>query len=594
MDFIESAGQWLVEAVRPDAWVGTQKGRQWSSLESPQHTVMTFLGAMSEVRHGKDQAWSRALSALGGSGGKVEARRLEAILLRLADFQSVDLAGPEAVESEQITRYELFPHAIDHAWIWRELDAPPEGEVVLIRSGNGDWVFTPETVAGSERLLASVSALPPEFHAEDSAAAVASLLRPTFEKTAWEGWIAMALIVGAGVFLGLWIKRGLAAAANKLEQHDGGTSATALRSLATPAGLLVAAVGVGLGMGFVHLGSGLNRLRWSIVEILLLVAVGLLAVNLLDLATLAIRRNLDGEDSPLAEMALTALRRAARIAAFAVLTLFIVQNTLNFEITAFLGGIGLVGLALSLAAKDSLKNFFGGLMVFMNRQFVVGDWIRFRKALGQVEDVGMQVTRVRLLTGELWSVPNMHFIDEPVENLYQREYIRREMDVTIPYDLPADKVEEALRICEEVLDEKKIVEEGRFQLDRRPPRISFSHFGDYFLNIRIYYWYFFGDGNEIQRNSERGWFEYLDHCEMVNLRLLERFNEAGIEFAFPTNTTYLANDPNRSIELSPPPREEDAFDANENNGQRRSRGKQPVKVPGGRDESDEGEGEGGQ
>ena len=310
------------------------------------------------------------------------------------------------------------------------------------------------------------------------------------------------------------------------------------------------AIGFGLGTGFLHLGGGLDRLRWSLVEALLLLGVVLLAVNLLDLITHTLRRRIDTLSSPEAQMALTALRRAARVTAFAILGLIVLQNMLHLDVTAFVGGIGLVGLALSLAAKDSLQNSFGALMVFMNQEFATGDWIRFRDNIGQVEDVGMQVTRIRLLARELWTVPNMHFIDEPVENLYEREYIRREMNVAIPYELSPEMIEKALSICKDVLEESGIVEEGRFQLDQRPPRISFSHFGDYYLNGRIHYWYFFGDGVDVQRETERGWFEYLEHCQMVNLRLLERFNEEGIEFAYPTSTALLGVDPERGGELA--------------------------------------------
>ena len=141
-------------------------------------------------------------------------------------------------------------------------------------------------------------------------------------------------------------------------------------------------------------------------------------------------------------------------------------------------------------------------------------------------------------------------IDEEVENLAERKYLRRQMDISIPYDTPRERIERALAILEEVLTSDEVVEEGHFQLEARAPKITFSHYGSYYLNLRVYYWYFIGEGETLQRDSGRGWYTYLGHCGLVNLRVKEAFDEAGIEFAFPTETHFLANDPSRGLEFS--------------------------------------------
>jgi MscS family membrane protein len=249
----------------------------------------------------------------------------------------------------------------------------------------------------------------------------------------------------------------------------------------------------------------------------------------------------DGSDK-LTSMGVTVLRRMIRVAVVVLLALFLLQNLFNANLTALLGGFGLAALAVSLAAQDVVKNLFGGLMVFANRPFVVGDWIAFKNILGEVEDVSLQVTRVRLLSGELWSVPNKHFTDDPVENLSLRRYIRREMNIAVTYHTPPKKVAQALGLVDEVLRDDEVVDEGQFDLENRAPVISFSGFGPHYLNIKVYYWYFISPGGgSTQRNASRGWFSYLNHCTLVNHKILAAFNEHEIDFAFPTQSLELMN-----------------------------------------------------
>lgn len=167
-----------------------------------------------------------------------------------------------------------------------------------------------------------------------------------------------------------------------------------------------------------------------------------------------------------------------------------------------------------------------------------------------VDKVTLQVTRIRLLSGDVFTVPNVHFIEEPVQNFSMRTFKRRTMDIQIPYDTPPQKIHRAVEVLQEVLREPKIVDEGKCRLEERPPLVMFDQFKAYSYNLRAYYWYFMSDdGLKLQRETERGWFTYLDHCTLVNQRIVERFEEEGIEFAFPTQTLFVANDPEREFTL---------------------------------------------
>jgi MscS family membrane protein len=121
-----------------------------------------------------------------------------------------------------------------------------------------------------------------------------------------------------------------------------------------------------------------------------------------------------------------------------------------------------------------------------------------------------------------------------VENLGRRPHIRRVLNVTVTYDTPVEKVEEAVGIIKRILGEEGIVE----GLDVGPfsPKVMFDEFNAESLNIRVTYWFRPGDP----------WGQ-LEHAERFNLRLLRAYNEAGIEFAFPTRTLFVAGDAKRQL-----------------------------------------------
>jgi len=245
------------------------------------------------------------------------------------------------------------------------------------------------------------------------------------------------------------------------------------------------------------------------------------------------------------EMVIPMIRKMLRIFVAVIVVLTIAGTVFHLNLTGLIAGLGVAGLAISLAAQESVKNFLGSLTVFFDKPFVLGDFITFNDYTGVVEDIGFRSTRLRLLSGHLVTIPNMKFIDGEIENIGARPYIRRVMDITLAYDTPSAKIDEAVRIVHHLLNEDKtVIEAGAFDMKNFPPRISFDEFNDASLNIKAYYWY------QLKGDPKRTYWSYLDHCQLVNRKLLAWFEQAGIEFAFPTQTLYLASDPNRRLDVN--------------------------------------------
>jgi len=150
--------------------------------------------------------------------------------------------------------------------------------------------------------------------------------------------------------------------------------------------------------------------------------------------------------------------------------------------------------------------------------------------------------KVRTLDGHLVTVPNSKVVNEAVENIGARPNIRRVMTVTIPYDTPAEKVRTALEIVKALFEEDGL--RGPIHVDigtdQYPPRVYFSDYGDWALKLTVIYWY----------APASSYWDYMEHAERFNLRLLQEFNRAGIDFAFPSQTLFLASDSKRRLDIT--------------------------------------------
>jgi MscS family membrane protein len=193
-------------------------------------------------------------------------------------------------------------------------------------------------------------------------------------------------------------------------------------------------------------------------------------------------------------------------------------DNLDFDIGAMLAGMGIGGLALALAAQDIVKNIFGGIMIFLDKPFKIGERIMITTYDGTVERVGLRSTRVRTLDGRLVTIPNSQFNDNAITNIVSEPTRRIILDLGLTYDTPPEKMEEAGQILRQIVVDKKDVL-------TQEPVVSFLTFGEFNLNIRFAY--FILQGND-----------YFQVQNDVNMEILKRFNTSGLEFAFPTRTIY--------------------------------------------------------
>jgi MscS family membrane protein len=224
-------------------------------------------------------------------------------------------------------------------------------------------------------------------------------------------------------------------------------------------------------------------------------------------------------------MLVPVVRKALRITIAIIATLMIAEYVLGAgKVKSLLLGAGVGGVAIALAAKDTIANFFGSVTIFTDRPFQMGEMVKIGDHSGPVEEVGFRSTRVRTLQGHLVTIPNSKIVDTAVENIGKRPFIRRTSNLTITYDSGHEKTSKAVEIVKEVLAG---VPEINSDPDR-PPRVYFSDFNDWSLNIYMSYWV-----------KPPDYWLYQEVNERVNFEIMKRFEAEKIEFAFPSQTLYM-------------------------------------------------------
>ncbi|MEJ2156240.1 MAG: mechanosensitive ion channel family protein [Desulfobacteraceae bacterium] len=240
----------------------------------------------------------------------------------------------------------------------------------------------------------------------------------------------------------------------------------------------------------------------------------------------------DGTDSSIDNMLTPLIGKTLRVFIVIIGGMMVLQNLTGLQIGPLLASLGIGGLAVALAAKDSIANFFGTLTILFDKPFQVGDRIKINDFDGSVENVGFRSTRIRLLNGHVVSIPNEKVVNSEVENITRRPNIRWLTQIGITYDTPPEKVQEAVEILRSILQDHEGMD------PEFPPRVHFNGFNDWSLNITVVMWY-----------HPPEWWDFQAWLQNTCLQILTHFNAAGIDFAFPSRTLYLANEDKRQLKL---------------------------------------------
>ncbi|MEH6758989.1 MAG: mechanosensitive ion channel family protein [Parasphingorhabdus sp.] len=218
------------------------------------------------------------------------------------------------------------------------------------------------------------------------------------------------------------------------------------------------------------------------------------------------------------QSAMTLIRLLVTAVIFAIATIVILDN-LGVDVTGLVAGLGVGGIAIGLAAQGIFSDLFAALSIIFDKPFRRGEVISYDTTTGTIEKIGLKSTRLRSVTGEEVIISNTNLLDKEITNLTQLGRRRTRYGIGVIYQT---KPAEARRIPELL---KKIIEDN----DGRYVRCGFVGFGDSSINFEL-------DFDIISSDYE----VVFQARHKIGLAILQKFNEEGLEFAYPTQTTFTS------------------------------------------------------
>lgn len=221
-------------------------------------------------------------------------------------------------------------------------------------------------------------------------------------------------------------------------------------------------------------------------------------------------------DTDLDDQLLPIFRRGAKSTIW-VVGIVVALNNAGYEVGAVIAGLGIGGLALAMAAKDTVSNVFGGFTIFTDRPFSINERIRIGGFDGTVREIGLRSTRLQTLSGTMVTIPNSTFAESPVENVSREPSRKVASNLGLTYDTTPQQMRDVMEYLREIAAAHESLEEKVV--------VGFNAFGDSAMNILFIY--YIKPGEDIVGTQTE-----------INMAILEKFNGEGLEFAFPTQTIH--------------------------------------------------------
>ncbi len=225
------------------------------------------------------------------------------------------------------------------------------------------------------------------------------------------------------------------------------------------------------------------------------------------------------KDDPAGAAMMKNMTIVIRLVLWVAAVLFVLDN-LDINITAFVASLGVGGVAIALAAQAVLGDAFSSFAIFIDKPFVVGDFIIVGDLLGTVEHVGFKTTRIRSIGGEQLVFSNSDLTNSRIKNYKRMKERRVVFSVGVVYQTSVDQIRAIPTIIKGIIEEHDTT---RFD------RTHFKNFGDFALVFEIVYYIL-----------EPNYNTYMDTQQSINVRIMEEFVRAKIDFAYPTQLVYHA------------------------------------------------------
>lgn len=204
-----------------------------------------------------------------------------------------------------------------------------------------------------------------------------------------------------------------------------------------------------------------------------------------------------------------------------LIALFIIFAILQINLNGLVAGIGIGGIIVTLAAQDTAKNIFGGVVLFIDKPFNVGDWIQTPNYEGTVEDMTFRTTRIRNFENSVVNIPNSTIADSAIINWSKMEKRRYKFSLSFPLDTTAEQMEMiSNRIKEMLIKEPQVIDDDII--------ISFENITDNGLSLLIYMFV-----------EPTGYNDYIMLKDKINKNIINILHNLGVELSYPSTSVYI-------------------------------------------------------
>jgi len=250
--------------------------------------------------------------------------------------------------------------------------------------------------------------------------------------------------------------------------------------------------------------------------------------KIVDIVSVYFSKLAEKTESTLDDQLVPLLRKTLKAFVVIVGTLFVLKEGLEVDIVPLLTGLSIGGLAFALAAQDTIKNFFGSIMIFIDKPFQVGDWITSGDVDGTVEEVGFRSTRVRTFRNSVMYIPNGKIADATIDNHGLRHFRRFYTTLTITYDTPPQLIEVFVQGLRQIVEDHPYTRKNVYN-------IYFNNLSSYSQDIMFYIFF-----------EVPNWTEELRCRHEILVSIVSLANSLGVRFAFPTQTLHMESFPEKN------------------------------------------------
>jgi len=414
-------------------------------------------------------------------------------------------------DTQQKHRFELFPANLNG--------------VVWERAQDGQWLLTTDS-------LARIPALYRETYPWDLNNVVQLLpdwLQARVLNIALWQVIALALLLLVALLLKRLVVSFLTRTMSRILQRlDNQAVKQAVDRSAGPVGGLVMAGVLSVGLPILQLSAKVLKVGYAGVQLLAAISIVWLGFRVVDMISDRFAAKAEKTESKLDDQLVPLVRKTLKTVVAIIGGIFVLQN-LDVDVGSLLAGLGLGGLAFALAAKDTVANFFGSFMIFIDKPFQVGDAVKIGSDVeGTVEEVGFRTSRVRTYYNSLMTVPNARVTNDTIDNFGMRQFRRYKTTLGLTYDTSPAKVQ---AFCEGV----RAIIKATDGMRKDYYVVEFQGFGPSSLDILMNAFVATGDYTTEMR--------VRSHLNLQILRLAERLE---IGFAFPSQSLYVESMPRES------------------------------------------------